>query len=328
MRINELREVLKRLIMVNESILLVGHAGVGKTTVVKTIAQELNRPVKTVILSTLEPGDLLGVPHIVGNETVYERPSWLPKEDEHGIVLFLDELNRAPTYVLQTILQLVLEHRVGPHKLPDDMAVIAAINPDTEEYTVTSLTDRALLSRFIIIPVQNSASDLIDYFNNKGYDTRLAMAAVKGLDRLGKFTEVFPVPAQDPNPRSFEKAIKIYSIVKDLPTETKLEVLTGVIGKAAAQFLIDVEQDVLTIEDVLANNKHKFEKAISFERITVILDILKNGKTDQIPNDIIDMLSNEEVAAIIRHVKTDPTKYGPEFVKLRKKFPRFKELLQ
>ena len=328
MRINEVKEVLKRLVAINESVLLVGHAGVGKTSLVKQVAKELNREMKTVILSTLEPGDLLGVPHIVDAHTVYERPSWLPDETENGIILFLDELNRAPTYVLQTILQLVLEHRVGPHRLPEDMAIIAAINPDTEDYTVTTITDRALLSRFIIIPVQNSPSDLIEYFQKKGYDMRLAMAAIKGLDKIGKFQETFPLPSQDPNPRSFEKAIRVYNVIKDLPTEVKLEVLTGIIRKAAAQFIVDVEQDVLTAEDVLNKNTQKFEQANSFERITALLDLLKNGKADQIPNEILDMLTNEEVAAIIRHVKTDPTKYGPEFVKLRKKHPRFKELLQ
>jgi len=116
MRISELKKVLAKLETIQEPVLLVGHAGVGKTEIVRQLAQETGRKLYTVILSQLEPGDLLGLPVTRDGVTEFLRPNWLPKEDERAI-LFLDEINRAPIYVRQSIFQLVLDRQVGPHKL-------------------------------------------------------------------------------------------------------------------------------------------------------------------------------------------------------------------
>lgn len=95
--------------------------------------------------SLLDPAELMGLPHIVDGEARYARPSWFPT-DGTG-VLFLDELNRAPVQVLNALLQLVLDRRIGPHILPDGWRIVAACNRVQDGGGVQKMT-YALKKRF------------------------------------------------------------------------------------------------------------------------------------------------------------------------------------
>jgi len=329
MRIGELKKVLKKLIEMNEPVLLVGHAGIGKTQLVYQIGQELEREVKTVILSQLEPGDMMGLPVSINGKTEFLRPSWLPGEQDEGTILFLDELNRAPVYVRQAVLQLIQEKRIGPHVLPNNLSIVAAANPETDDYIVSEMNDRALLTRFIILTVQNSPSDFCDYLQEKGYKVKNILAAVGTLDYLGIFTESIPLPRIVPNPRAFERALRVIENIEEFSYETELEVLSGILGpEGAAEFVRRLLSNVLSPEDFINCNVSKIKESQPMEKIMVVLTMVRDGIIDKVPHESLDALTDEEWASVLRNIANDPEKYAKGFAILRKAYPRIVEILR
>ena len=73
--------------------LLEGPTGVGKSEIVRHVAQALAIETIVLDLSLLEPPDLVGLPVVRDGRTEYALPHVLPKEGA-GILL-LEELNRA-----------------------------------------------------------------------------------------------------------------------------------------------------------------------------------------------------------------------------------------
>ena len=84
---NELFELLPPIMEVGEVPMLVGHAGVGKTEVIRSIGRKHNREVIVLALSQMEPGDLIGMPAKDGDRTVWLKPEWWPKDG--NTILFL-----------------------------------------------------------------------------------------------------------------------------------------------------------------------------------------------------------------------------------------------
>jgi len=185
MNVTETKLTLKNL-PPRESVLIQGAHGIGKSEVVAQTAQELSVedsvPVQLIDLrlSQKEVGDLIGMPRGVEkytgeilvwengklrkktvhgeNVTVYNPPSWYPTDpNSHGI-LFLDELNRATREVQQAAFELVLDYRLNFQPLPQGWRVVAAINEDSDIYSVLEM-DPALLDRFQVIPFKPTVEE-------------------------------------------------------------------------------------------------------------------------------------------------------------------------
>src|SRR5271168_5269923 len=78
------------------AVLLEGPTGVGKSEIVRRVAQSLAIETVVLDLSLLEPPDLVGLPIVRDGRTEYALPHVLPKGGS-GILL-LEELNRAERY--------------------------------------------------------------------------------------------------------------------------------------------------------------------------------------------------------------------------------------
>ena len=144
-----------------------GWPGIGKSDILRQIAKKRGISFIDLRLSQLESADVRGIP-TPDLKTGSSR--WLPPETipfeafkdlpvpgdsegrlfKQGGILALDEFNRARFDVLQAGFQLVLDRRVGLHKLLDNWFVAAAGNLGEEDKTeVTEISDIALNNRFI-----------------------------------------------------------------------------------------------------------------------------------------------------------------------------------
>lgn len=134
----------------DRSTLLIGHTGTGKSESLEQAARNLGIGYEPFDLSIMEPVELVGMPLIRRNRTVYAPPARLPRKGR-GIIVF-EELNRAPRYVLAPTLELLTARRLNDYRLPKGWVPCAAINPDDEGYVVDVL-DRALMARFMVLNV-------------------------------------------------------------------------------------------------------------------------------------------------------------------------------
>jgi len=162
-------------------VMLWGPTGIGKTTAIYEYGQMCDAKVITLHLASQEPGDLVGLPgreNLTPEEqkaaiekglkdrtgrTIWLRPQWMPDENDPGkYIFFLDEFNRGPKYVLACMFPFLLEGRLHTHRLPKDSWVIAAGNPADDNYDVTEIHDKALISRLCHIKLTPTAQEWLD----------------------------------------------------------------------------------------------------------------------------------------------------------------------
>lgn len=145
--------------------LLEGPTGIGKSELIRQVADSLGINCTILDLSLLEPPDLVGLPVIADGRTTYALPTVLPTGGE-GILL-LEELNRADRTVQQPALQLLTARKLHEYELPPGWVAFAAINPEDGEYQVTPL-DPALRSRFLVLKVRAGVPEWRTWAANAG----------------------------------------------------------------------------------------------------------------------------------------------------------------
>ena len=159
-----LEKVLNVAYRARRAVLLEGPTGVGKSEIIRRVAEQLGIATTVLDLSLLEPPDLVGLPVMKDGRTEYALPHVLPR-DGAGILL-LEELNRAERYIQQPALQLLSARRLHEYELPEGWVCVATINPQTADYHVTTL-DKALRARFLQVTVRADRASWLAWAQTK-----------------------------------------------------------------------------------------------------------------------------------------------------------------
>lgn len=142
------------------SVFLWGPPGIGKSELVKSIADELGGVMIDLRMAQMEPTDIRGIPYYnaTENNMCWAPPVSLPTKefaDKHPVVvLFLDELNSAPPAVQAVGYQLILDRKIGEYELPDNVVICAAGNRETDK-GVAYRMPTPLSNRFIHIEMRS-----------------------------------------------------------------------------------------------------------------------------------------------------------------------------
>lgn len=171
-----LKELLELCDESDQTLMIMGKHGVGKSEAIIQYAEEKGYYLETLILSTLDVGDLTGLPY-VANEAErkvvrWAIPSYIKRikrafELDQKSILFLDEMNRGDRDVLNTSLDIILNKRIGNHELPLNTMMVSAINPPGEDYTVNDM-DPALVDRFLVYEIQINVQSWLTWAKSKG----------------------------------------------------------------------------------------------------------------------------------------------------------------
>jgi len=110
--------------------MLWGARGVGKSSVVRQVAQQHSVPLIDLRLTTIEPVDLRGAIYADERQqrTVWFPPEFLPGPEQPAGILFLDELTAADQRLQISAYSLILDRRAGRYELPPGWMVVAAGN--------------------------------------------------------------------------------------------------------------------------------------------------------------------------------------------------------
>jgi hypothetical protein len=238
---------------------IVAQHGVGKSSVVAQYTREMGIEFRDVRLGQMaDPGDLMGLPEIVGGKTRFNPTTLLPTSGEG--VLFLDEINRCGKDLSQAVFQLVLDRKLGEYTLPDGWNIVAAMNPDSAEYAVSSFDDQAFLDRFAMIRLEPSVAEFTGYARTKGHS---AVADFIGENPQFLENKVEFSVTVTPSRRSWEAVGRIQS--GGLDENLRLPVFSSIVGvEAAASYIQYLDsQDVITWERVLNGWNKKMEKSVA-----------------------------------------------------------------
>ena len=125
-----------------------GPPGVGKSSIVKAVTQDLGMDMIDIRAVLLDPVDLRGVPSVKDGMTHWNPPKFLPQAGCKPTVVFLDELDKAPGMTQSALLQFTLDRRIGEYVCPDNVVVISAMNRAVDRAGSQKM-NTALANRFV-----------------------------------------------------------------------------------------------------------------------------------------------------------------------------------
>jgi len=143
MRPSDIFRSLVSIIPTRQSMLLLGAPGLGKSSVAfQAAAQIYNGPTNATTVTGLpdenwfvviramdkDPVDLKGLPFVKDGKTQWSEPDLIGLLRPEGGVICIEELPQALPAVQCVLRELLLDHRIGGHKIPDTWTVIATGN--------------------------------------------------------------------------------------------------------------------------------------------------------------------------------------------------------
>lgn len=154
--------------------------GMGKSSIMRQIAKDLQLQMIDHRLSTSEPTDLSGLPQFVNGKARFAPFEELfPIEDtevpegKQGWLIFLDEFNSASKQVQAASYKLVLDRMVGQYRLHPQVVIAMAGNLSTDR-AITNQISTAMQSRVVHLEMEISHQEwLEDVALKENYDSRI-----------------------------------------------------------------------------------------------------------------------------------------------------------
>ena len=242
---------------------LLGSPGVGKSDIVRKIAEKLNVKVIDFRLSQADPTELNGFPTLdkVNNRAHYAPPIAFPLEGDpipdgyKGWLLFFDEINTAAQLIQAASYKILLDRMVGEHKLHPKLIMACAGNLSTDKAIVNRLST-AMQSRLIHFNLEVNLEDWLTWAYANGVDSRVITFVQFRPELLHKFDpshsdHTFPCP------RTWVFLSRMIRNWTEIG-EDKTALLTGTIGEGAGlefQGYLDIFGSLPTIGKIIQSPK-------------------------------------------------------------------------
>lgn len=158
--------------------LVLGRQGVGKSAIIKKVAEELEENTDDSFSfiklqgSMLEhPADILGYPETDEEGKTKHLPhEWFHETQEYDQgILFIDEFLRTAPPAQNALYDLILWGELGQYKLSENWSILCASNPPTSEYHVEDM-DPALIDRFLVFPFKGNRRDWMNWAKEEDID--------------------------------------------------------------------------------------------------------------------------------------------------------------
>lgn len=312
------------------SVCLEGDAGLGKTSVVKQLADAKGMTFVKINLAQIEePAELIGFPykefkiiddngeHWVSAEILqslsnyvsttesrmsYAVPSWVPSEfNPNGTILLLDDFSRANSLIIQAVMEIINTGSYLSWKLPKYTNVVLTSNPDNGQFNVLSL-DNAVKSRMITFNGKFDIKEWAQWAENFGIDGKAINFA------LLYETELFQ-PQNNvilANARNYTTFCRAISSLENWGSSESLAIILQI----ASGCFLEKENILGSLFTTFINNR--LDKLIS-------PDEMVNGSWDKVSNKLQESIYEEDnfkanIASILglrflnycnRHLGTD-----------------------
>lgn len=265
MKPSELLPTLQALIPTKQSILLKGPPGTGKSSIVWQAASAIWNGATTastvgglpdvdwfnVIRATdRDPVDLRGIPYQENGCTLWAKPDLIAALTKSPAgVICIEELPQATPAVQCVLRELLLDRRIGGHKIPEDWCVIATGNRQEDRAGAGRLLSH-VASSVIILDIEVSVDDWQNWALAAGIapDIRAFIRFRPSL--LWDFD---PIRERNADPRAYERLSRV---IDKVPQYAQLPVAAGCLGDGPAAEFLAFRQLYLQLPDpavILAN---------------------------------------------------------------------------
>ena len=330
LNVEELKDFIKHMVTNNQliqaqgkvpvAINIEGDAGLGKTSAIMQLGQELSMTTVKLNLSQLEElGDLVGFPikefqvknsegktlwiteheietanskgyRVVDKRMTHAAPEWIQGKGEGGF-LVLDDYTRADARFMQATMEILDRQEYVSWKLPKDWHVILTTNPDNGDYNVTTL-DVAQKTRFISVELKFDVDVWAKWAEQAGIDGRCINFMLMNPESV----------TQRINPRS---VTTFFNAISSIPKFEDNLPLIQMIGEGS------VGADFAALFVMFINNK--LDRIISpldtlTKDETYVLTALRNavGEEDDFRADIASVMATRLANFSLVYAKTNP----------------------
>ena len=238
----------------HNTVLVEGHMGTGKSSLLNTLAEKLPSHLPVYFdCTTKDLGDIM-VPNIVGDAAAArDYVTFSPNEEfglHHGkpVILMLDEIGKANNAVKQGLTRLMLERTVGSRSLPEGSIVFATTNLGAEN--VGDMFAAHQLNRLVRVTLRKpDAMEWIGWAMNNNIEPIVAAWVRDNPQVFQTFEDCRAVDnpyifhpqekrAAFVTPRSLETASKILHRRDAITTNALTAALIGAVGARAGVELV------------------------------------------------------------------------------------------
>ena len=164
-RYSETTEKLLLNVALTRPVFIWGPPGIGKSALVEQFAADVALDCVSLLGSQLAPEDLIGVPRIEDDRSVFCPPRMIARDEPY--LLFVDELNACSFEVQKAFYSLIHERRLGEYRLPAGSIVVGAGNRAQDQAIVKPMSS-ALMNRMLHVELKPTARDWLDWAYAQG----------------------------------------------------------------------------------------------------------------------------------------------------------------
>jgi hypothetical protein len=282
------------------SLLIEGETGIGKSSLGSEVAKlrkqmhGTDMDVFVLDCTTADVGDfLLPMPREIDGimQTEYAPNSALGFTNPRPVLLILDELGKASKPVKDAALPLLLEQRLGKHRLPAGSQVIGTSNL-AEEGLGDSFEAHALNRMCVVEMRKPTADEWIDWasLNNvagevigfvKQFPTVFQSYKDEGAQQNTYIHDPrHPERSAFVTPRSLEKLSRLLKTRSQLALNTLLPFMAGTVGEAAARDMVTMltlADGLPALEDVYRDPNGTATPSKAIAQLIIGLNLVRAG---------------------------------------------------
>lgn len=281
--------------------------GMGKSSIMHSIADEMGLHLIDHRLSTSAPEDMSGLPEFYTDASGNRRSRFVPFDifpiagdtppnGKQGWMLFLDEANSGTKMVQAACYKLILDKMTGQYPLHERVAITMAGNLASDRAIVNSLST-AMQSRIVHLEMEVSHREwLEDVAFAQGYDDRV----VAFLNWKEDYLMDFRPEHQEKTfccPRTWEFVNKMLANGAEV-TDAKTALFAGTITSGVAVDFVQfcqIYKDLITIEDVLRDPRGTPVPSGADRRWAVVSHLM-NKVTDKTFSDVVDFINRMDLS--------------------------------
>lgn len=276
-----------------KNILLFGKSGWGKTQTVKRYCEDSSLKLKLIPLSSWIPEMTGGVPHVT-DRGYYELLLWeelkeVFDDDGEGWVIFFDEINQAPTEVLNTLYGICYpmgEDRVWAGHSLSKAQIVACANLSDGTDGVTYLNDlpTPLVNRFFPFELECSKTDAKNYLKKK----------YRNIPQVVKYIDV--MLDAEKSPRTVDECLEIIQYEPELSgllLQSKLQ-------SALTAKVLDIQKKIKTADPAKTLKLCRQSYEIFKEDGIVQWAGEEIETEEELLDKFSEILSEEEIASIVK----------------------------
>ena len=289
-----------------------GNPGVGKSSIIKQIANDKNMEFIDLRLSLLDPTDLRGIPFFdsANKSAIWAKPEFLPNSNSQAFgILFLDEINSAPPTVQAAAYQLILDRKIGEYTLPMNYAIVAAGNYESDR-GVTYRMPTPLANRFVHLDFELDFEE----WKSWAYETKIDTRIISFLSYKPQNLFTFDAKAKEKSfatPRSWSFVNDILN--SNLQIEFLKDVISGAVGKDSSDEFMNfckVIDKLPNIQEILEaiNTEVPTNNSVLYALCTGIVYALKENSSIEKVTNILNYslnLPNEFSVMLIRDLQKE-----------------------